>query len=242
MKDRYLIIEGLDGIGKGVTLEAIKRHAREKDMRIFDLHDHWQAHQRSPDPAMYANYDVVITGEPRYAGTGADVRWWLANKDQRISARELTDLFSVDRKQHLEQIVHPALDAGVIVVQSRTFLSTCIYQPMMAQNQQEPELSTDEILAHAGNVLALSRPPSTLLIGTVPHIGVLEERFSADHREAADRFERLEFQAKLQPFYEDPELLSLFADSNVLSYDASVSVEHSELSAIDAFTSLLYQG
>lgn len=237
MNDRYLVLEGLDGIGKGVVLGAIKEYALEESMRVFDLHDHWKTNNRSPDPAIYRDFDLVITAEPRYAGAGADVRWWLDNKDRPITARALANLYGIDRQQHLEQIVHPALDAGAAVVQSRTWLSTCVYQPRMAQRAGEPELTIDEIASHPGNVLARSRPPTLVLIGTVPDVSVLEERFTASHRESADRFERLEFQAALKPFYEDPELLALFPKTR--SYDASVSEEHSAREAVDAFRAVL---
>lgn len=233
--DRYLVIEGIDGIGKGVALEGVKEAAVECGLRVFDLHDEWK---RGVHPGLDTitsdDYDVLVTAEPRYVGVGADVRWHLHNA--LPDARRMAHLFGEDRYEHLVSAVHPALDAGKIVVQSRTFLSTLVYQVRQAQ-MEGSDLSIDKILSHPGSLLARSRPPTHVLIGMVPDVGVLEERFAASHRERPDAYENLTFQASISPRYADPELLAAFG-SDVSYFDAAVSVDHTKRSASESFRAL----
>lgn len=233
----YLVIEGPDGIGKGVALRAITDAAIERGLRVFDLHDEWR---RGVHPGLDAitsdDYDVLVTAEPRYIGVGADVRWHLHNG--LPDARRMAHLFGEDRYEHLVSAVHPALEAGKIVVQSRTFLSTLVYQLRQAQ-MEGSDLSIEDILSHPGSVLARSHPPNHLLIGTVPDVSVLEERFRAQHRERPDAYETLAFQASISPRYHDAQLLEAFSSSHVSYFDAAVSVEHTGRTAANAFISLI---
>ena len=236
-RDRYLVIEGIDGIGKGVALEGIGEAALERGLRVFDLHDEWKRGVHPGLDVISANsYDVLITAEPRYIGIGADVRWHLHNG--LSSAARMAHLFSEDRYEHLVSAVHPALDAGRIVVQSRTFLSTLVYQLRQARIE-DSDLSIDTILSHAGSELARSRPPRHVLIGSVPDVSVLEERFASAHRERPDAYENLAFQASISPRYEDSELLEPLSDSRISYFDAAVSIDHTKRSASDAFLALL---
>jgi len=99
-KGTFIAIEGLDGSGQSTQAEKIKRFFNKK------------------------NLDVVLTKEPYLSSeSGRKIQEFLDEK-KSIPGKELQELFTLNRKEHLENIIVPSLMTGKIVISDRYFFST----------------------------------------------------------------------------------------------------------------------
>ena len=102
-KGLLIVFEGTDGTGKSTQLELL--------FKAF--------HSRG--------YPVLATREPTSGQYGKKIRE-LYIKREEYSAEEELELFLADRREHVDNILLPALDQGKIIVCDRYFLSTAAYQ------------------------------------------------------------------------------------------------------------------
>jgi len=103
-KGAFICIEGLDASGK--TTQA-RRLVRELKRRGFE--------------AMY-------TTEPSPGEIGKFIRTYILQRKRRVPIAVEALLFAVDRVDHLERRVKPALQEGKIVVSDRYVYSSLAYQ------------------------------------------------------------------------------------------------------------------
>ncbi len=104
MKRGSLIaFEGLDGSGKSTQLAALAA--------AFAT----------------AGVDACSTREPTDGPFGARIRA-MAASGQAVSAEQELHWFVEDRRQHVAQVIEPALASGRVVITDRYFLSTVAYQ------------------------------------------------------------------------------------------------------------------
>jgi len=97
---KFVVIEGLDGSGQTTQVKLLGNFFIEK------------------------GYEVVLTKEPTLASSaGKEIRDAL---DKKVEAEplKLQELFTLDRKEHLERLIEPALKEGKIVISDRYFFST----------------------------------------------------------------------------------------------------------------------
>jgi dTMP kinase len=111
-----LALEGIDGCGKttqvGLLAAALKK----------------------------AGWEPVLTREPTTGILGQKLRTYLKGPSRHLSPEEELHLFVQDRREHVEQIIRPALEAGKIVITDRYYFSSVAYQGALG-------LNPDEILA-----------------------------------------------------------------------------------------------
>lgn len=98
-----IVFEGADGTGKSTQLRLLYN----------------SLHQQG--------YSVLATREPTDGRYGKKIRQLYVNRGAYSSEEEL-QLFLADRKEHVEDLIKPSLDAGMIVLCDRYFLSTVAYQ------------------------------------------------------------------------------------------------------------------
>lgn len=98
-----IAFEGIDGTGKSTQLPMLATWLRR------------------------AGHDVVETREPTDGPYGRRIRALYSNRSQVTPEQEL-ELFLLDRRQHVEQLVNPALRRGAIVLTDRYYFSTAAYQ------------------------------------------------------------------------------------------------------------------
>jgi len=98
-----IAFEGIDGAGKSTQLALLGADLRGK------------------------GYEVVETREPTDGPYGRQIRALYGNRSQATPEQEL-ELFLLDRRQHVEQCVGPALQQGAIVLTDRYYFSTAAYQ------------------------------------------------------------------------------------------------------------------
>ncbi len=103
MSGVLIVLEGIDGSGKTVQAELLCAWLRE------------------------GGADVVQTREPTEGEWGRRYRSW-ARGEIEVSADEVLRFFVEDRREHVEQLIRPALARGAVVVSDRYAGSTVAYQ------------------------------------------------------------------------------------------------------------------
>ena len=100
---RFLVFEGIDGSGKSTAAKLLYERLNNEGFR------------------------VILTKEPSLATeAGKKIREILTGKMQ-ASVRERQQLFTDDRKEHLERVIMPALKEGKVVISDRYFFSTLAF-------------------------------------------------------------------------------------------------------------------
>lgn len=103
-KGLFITFEGGDGCGKTTQIKLLDEYLRGK------------------------GYKTLLTREPGSKGLGIKLREILLNYDGEVSPTCESFLFLADRAQHVDCIIKPALEEGVIVLCDRHTDSTVAYQ------------------------------------------------------------------------------------------------------------------
>ena len=103
-KGLFITFEGADGCGKSTQLDLLAKYLKSK------------------------GYEILITREPGAKGLGEKVREILLNYDGEVCDRCESFLFLADRAQHIDMIINPAIEKGVIVLCDRHTDSSVAYQ------------------------------------------------------------------------------------------------------------------
>lgn len=110
-KGILIAVEGIDGTGKSTQVGMLAEYLRKKGCTVIE------------------------TREPTDGPFGRKIRQLYANRGQCSPEEELA-LFIEDRRQHVEEVIGPALAEGHIVVTDRYYFSTAAYQ---GANGHDPE-------------------------------------------------------------------------------------------------------
>jgi len=102
-KGLLIVFEGTDGTGKSTQLKLLATSLEEKGI------------------------NVVSSFEPTNGTYGQKIRALYSNRKAGSREDEL-ELFLADRKEHVENLITPALAAGKVVLLDRYYLSTIAYQ------------------------------------------------------------------------------------------------------------------
>ena len=160
-KGIFICIEGLDGSGKTTHAHRLVRNLQEK------------------------RFDAIYTTEPSRGELGTFIRGTILEGKKRVPRVVEAVLFAVDRVEHIEKDVKPALKEGKIVVSDR-----CVYSSLAYQGAAGRDLEwIDEI-----NRFAL--PPDLAIYIDVPPEVVVKRI-----RRKKSVMERLETQRKVQEVY-----------------------------------------
>lgn len=136
IKRRGLLIafEGIDGTGKSSQLRMLAATLEQLD------------------------YQVVITREPTDGPYGRKIRSLFSSRSRITPAEEL-ELFMADRREHVREVIEPALDSGRIVLTDRYYLSTAAYQGAAGQDPETIMAANESFAPVPDLVLLLTLPP-----------------------------------------------------------------------------------
>ena len=160
-KGLFICIEGLDGSGKTTHAHRIVRNLQKK------------------------GFDAIYTTEPSRGELGKFIRSSVLQGKKRVPRVVEALLFAVDRVEHLEKMVKPALEEGKIVISDR-----CVYSSLAYQGAAELDLEWIEEI----NRMAL--PPDLAVYIDVPPEVVVKRI-----RRKKSVMERLETQRKVREVY-----------------------------------------
>jgi dTMP kinase len=160
-----LAIEGIDGTGKSSQVRLLAETLRGD------------------------GYPVVVTREPTDGPYGRQIRAFFAKRHQLSPAAEL-ELFMNDRRQHVREVIAPALAAGKIILTDRYYLSTAAYQGAAGRDPEE---------IMAANEAFAPTPDLVLLLTLPPTLGI--RRIRELRGEALNDFEQEEFLSKVAKIF-----------------------------------------
>ena len=160
-KGLFICIEGLDGSGKTTHAHRIVRNLQKQ------------------------GFDAVNTTEPSLGELGKFIRKTVLQGKKRVPRVVEALLFAVDRVEHVEKDVKPALEEGKIVISDR-----CVYSSLAYQGAAGLDLEWIEEI----NRMAL--PPDLGIYIDVPPEVVVERI-----KRKKSVMERLETQRKVQEVY-----------------------------------------
>ncbi len=102
-KGKFIVFEGLDGSGQSTQANLLRNFLTQKGL------------------------EIILTKEPTLdSETGKEIRQIL-DKKEKISPQKLQELFAKDRKEHLENLILPAIQERKIVISDRYFFSSFAY-------------------------------------------------------------------------------------------------------------------
>lgn len=155
-RGRFITIEGLEGVGKSTNLTVLETLIKEQ------------------------GFDVLVTREPGGTATGERVRAILLDKEeQKMTAMTELLLMFAARRQHVEQVIEPALASGVWVISDRFTDSSYAYQGGGRQ------LGSQTVAELEGYVLGDFSPDLTIVLD----LDVSTSLARATSGSEADRFE-----------------------------------------------------
>ncbi|KAF0188585.1 MAG: thymidylate [Desulfobulbaceae bacterium] len=102
-KGLLIVFEGIDGTGKSTQLSLLAATLRQHGI------------------------EVIETREPTMGQFGRQIRALYTNRNG-VSPEQELELFLADRREHVQNLLIPALEEGKVVLCDRYFLSTAAYQ------------------------------------------------------------------------------------------------------------------
>ena len=155
-RGRFITIEGVEGVGKSTNLTLVETLIKEQ------------------------GFDVLVTREPGGTVTGERIRAILLDKEeQKMTAMTELLLMFAARRQHVEQVIEPALASGVWVISDRFTDSSYAYQGGGRQ------LGSQTVAELEGYVLGDFSPDLTIVLD----LDVSTSLARATSGSEADRFE-----------------------------------------------------
>lgn len=218
MKGVFIMVDGLDGSGKGTIVTALKDYLEQQGKSVFDLREFWQLKNDIPTEHMLADYQVIISSEPTHSMIGKVIREEIIQDNGReYSGLSTAHAFSLDREILYKKLIIPALQSGKIIIQERGVVTSLVYQPV-----QHEKLSLMDLISLPGNKLALKHAP-TLLLVTVIDPDISMKRLDGRAKKDNAIFEKIVFQRKIAERYQSDWLKKLFENhgSKVVYLDTS---------------------
>lgn len=193
MAGKFIVLEGIDGSGKGEQIKRLQNFLFELDKRNV----------------------VLTTREPTYGKYGMLIRKHLKeDKDPRENAKLMLELYSKDRKDHLDTLVLPVLSrqSGEIkhfVLCDRYYHSTYAFQRAQGNSFEEIHKMQEDF----------RKPDITIIIDVEAETAMARINKG---RNGSEKFEKLEFMKILRQNYLD---LKNLLDENIIIIDGSKSKE-----------------
>lgn len=158
-RGRFITLEGGEGTGKSTLQAALRARLTEEGV------------------------DVVVTREPGGTPRAEAIRALVLNPPGGKAFSPLAEalLMNAARRDHIENLIRPALDAGKWVLCDRFSDSTRVYQGVSG------ELSPETLLSLERHVVGETRPDLTLVLDAP--VALAHQR-RAERQGAQDVFER----------------------------------------------------
>ncbi len=131
-----IALEGIDGSGKSTQAEMLAASLKK------------DGHQ------------VVLTREPTHGPAGQKLQSYLLGPSRHLSPGEELDLFMADRREHVAQIIKPALERGKVVLTDRYYYSSVAYQGALGLDPNDI-LAANEAFAPGPDLVIILELPVT---------------------------------------------------------------------------------
>ena len=185
----FIVFEGIDGCGKSTQIWKLANYISNKSK-----HNH-----------------ILLTREPYKT---REVREIL-NLDEEPEAKseKLTELFVQDRKEHVKDLIKPALEKNIIVISDRYKYSTIAYQAAQGQDMDK--------LISLHNEMPV---PDFIFIVDTSLDRVFERMEKDEIRAKAHKFEKSrDFQTKVKENF--LKLKTLLPNENIIILDGNKTIQ-----------------
>lgn len=201
MRGRLVVVDGLDGSGKGVVVDALGAWAEARALKVLDLR---RPDVELPEPEGLEGYGAVLSAEPTFSLVGRAIRdEMVRDNGRKYSAWSLAHAFSIDREILYRRVILPALSAGMFVFQERGVVTSLVYQPV------QDRIQLSELMHLPGNRLALENSPDLLVISRIKPETVVS-RLGVREKKDNSIFDSLAFQSRIAERYWSDWLRLLF--------------------------------
>jgi dTMP kinase len=143
-KGVLLALEGVDGSGKTTQSQLLAEALKERGLA------------------------VVLTQEPSAGPAGQELRRYLAGPSRHLSPVAELALFVADRREHVAQVINPALAAGQVVVTDRYYYSSVAYQGALGLDPARI-LAANEAFAPRPDLVFILILPPALAVARLAH-------------------------------------------------------------------------
>jgi len=209
MKGKFITFEGPDGSGKGTIIKYVKKFLEKNKI------------------------DYILTREPGGIEISEEIREIILNK-KHLNMDERTEalLYAAARRQHLIEIVIPALAKGKIVICDRFVDSSLAYQGFARG------IGIDEVLKINQFAIDKLMPDLTIFLNVRPEVGL--ERINKSKVRKKDRLdlESIDFHKKVYEGYN--KVLERYPN-RINSIDAEQSIKKVSDQSIDVIRTFLNQ-
>ena len=230
MKGKFIIIDGIDGSGKGVILESIKEDIKD----FFDLTDYTKENMNFPK-IEEIKQKIIISSEPTNLYVGAAIRDEILKGKNSYAALTTAYAFALDRQILYNNIIIPARKLGKTIIQERGIVSSLVYQPI-----QHEKITLRELINIEGNSLAIKNAPDFIIIVKADP-QVIATRII---KEQKGIFDNLFFQRRIEERFESDWLKKVFErfGTRVLYLDANCSMGELRERALKLFKDYCLEG
>ena len=135
-KGWLIAFEGIDGTGKTTQIELLAEVLRRRGL------------------------GVVATREPTDGQYGRKIRQLYKNR-KSVTPEEELNLFLDDRREHVVQVIAPALASGKVVLTDRYYYSTAAYQGAAGHDPQKI-IAANELFAPVPDMVIMLEAPVSL--------------------------------------------------------------------------------
>ena len=167
IRGSLIALEGLDGVGKTTQARLVAQY-------LCDL-----------------GLPVILTREPTNGLIGQKIRQIIINGREGLTPAEELDLFVADRREHVHNVIQPALAAGKIVITDRYYFSSMAYQGALG-------LDPLDILRRHED---FAPPPDLVIILELP-LTEISRRLQQRRLATSHSFEQIEYLAKVAAIFE----------------------------------------
>lgn len=229
-KGRFIVVDGLDGIGKSIFLNTLKEESEQRGKKVLDIEPFWKEYNNYPAlDDIIGNYHAVLTCEPTFCGVGRIIREELIQKEKNYSVQLIAKAFAADRQKLYQKLILPLLKSGIDIYQSRSLATSLVFQRQTALNQGQT-LTMEDILQIPGNAFCYRHPMDFLIIPTIDTVEEVIKRLT-ERKDKVDNciFETFEFQRKLKEVYESAGFQNIFErnGTTIIYMDAGKTIEFS---------------
>jgi dTMP kinase len=162
-----IVLEGIDGTGKSTQARRLAAHLEGKGL------------------------STLLTQEPTDGPAGVEIRKIIQSGRHGISPEEEYRLFVQDRREHVEQVLKPALREGKVVILDRYYFSTMAYQGALG-------IDTGRILRE--NEAFAPRPDLLIVLDLTPEEAV--SRIEKKRGELPNNFEGTEYLSRVRSIFQ----------------------------------------
>ncbi len=226
-KAKFLMVDGLDGSGKGFIVNYLENLLKERNFSPYDIRtigrkddsrDYFPEFSDIYDKGNIRGYRTLIFMEPSDVGVGHDLRKEIfVASDRKYPVESQAMAFALQREiLYKRLLIKKALDYFDFIIAERGFTSSIAFQPLYSEMSGEnPRFGVDDVLKLQGNRIALNYIPDFILIADVDAKTAMQRLNKREKKDNAI-YEKLKFQTELRKIYTGERSLSINGKSMTL--------------------------